>query len=169
MDAFLTIVSKQDTRRYSDAEIPEEVTRRILEAARVSGNAMNRQNRRFVVLEPETRKRASQFITRPTNLEGAAFAVAIIATDGAWDAFDAGRAAQNMMLAAWAEGVASCPNAMADQDAMNELLGAEAPERVVTVVSFGYPSSGRTPDSRSESEWLERLDRVGLGEITTTV
>ena len=169
VDAFLTVISKQDTRKYRDEPIPDEVVQRILQAGRVSGNAMNHQHRRFVVLEPATRKRASRFVTRPPNLEGSSLAIAIIVTEGTWDAFDAGRAAQNMMLAAWAEGVASCPNAMADQEGMNELLGATGSERAVTVISFGYPISRRTPESRSESEWLERLDRIGLDEITSKV
>ncbi len=43
MDAFLAIASKRDTRRYADAQIPQEVERRILEAGRVSGSARNRQ------------------------------------------------------------------------------------------------------------------------------
>lgn len=169
MNAFLTIASKRDTRRYRDEEIPEEVIRRILEAGRVSGNAMNRQQRRFVVLKPETRERAAAMVTRPSNLRGSRLTIAVVAADGQFADFDAGRASQNMMLAAWADGVASCPNAIADQAGIDGLLGVGESERVVTILSFGYPASGLSPDSRPAPEWLRRADRVPLDAVTTTV
>jgi hypothetical protein len=46
--------------------------------------------------------------TRPGNARGAALVVAIVASGRGPTAFDVGRAAQNMMLAAWEEGVGSC-------------------------------------------------------------
>ena len=37
--------------------------------------------------------------------------------------FDAGRAAQNMMLAAWGDGIGSCPNGIANPEALAAVLG----------------------------------------------
>ena len=51
-----------------------------------------------------------------------------------------------MMLAAWNDGVASCPNGIADADAANEALGLEEPP--VNVLSFGYPA--RQPPARRD-------------------
>ena len=39
------------------------------------------------------------------------------------DGLDAGRAGQNMMLTAWAEGVLSCPVGLADHSVCQEVLG----------------------------------------------
>ena len=50
MDAFLTVASKREVRRYDAQPLEEDAIRRILEAGRVAGSASNRQNRRFVVL-----------------------------------------------------------------------------------------------------------------------
>ena len=50
MDAFLTVASKREVRRYDARPLAEDSTRRILDAGRVAGSASNRQNRRFVVL-----------------------------------------------------------------------------------------------------------------------
>jgi nitroreductase len=80
-------------------------------------------------------------------------------------AFDAGRAAQNMMLAAWNEGVVSCPNGIANPESLAELLGLEADVQVQIVLSFGYPARAREPEARPPEEWIRRADRRPLGEV----
>lgn len=162
MDTFLTIASKRDQRSYSADPVPDDVLEQVLEAGRVSGSAKNRQDRRFVVLSAEARARAASMVTRPTNLEGAAAAIAIVTVSdgGSWADFDAGRAAQNMMLAAWASGVGSCPNALADAEAIASLLAVSEEERVAVILSFGFPPGGHDPSSRPVEEWLSRADRL---------
>lgn len=58
-------------------------------------------------------------------------------------------AAQNMMLAAWNDGVASCPNGLPDPASVGELLGLGDGERVVIVLSFGFPHGARDPAART--------------------
>jgi nitroreductase len=50
-----------------------------------------------------------------------------------------------MMLAAWNDGVASCPNRLPDPAPVGELLGLGEAERVVIVLSFGSPAVPSTP------------------------
>lgn len=169
MDTFQTIASKRDLRSYAPEPVPEEVLARVLQAGRLSGNAMNRQQRRFVVLSPQARDRAAPSVTRPSNLERCAAAVGIVVESGQWAAFDAGRAAQGMMLAAWNEGIGSCPNALADRDAISELVGTEEGEEVAVVLSFGYPPGHTDPESRSLEEWLAAADREPLSKLVTRV
>jgi nitroreductase len=107
-------------------------------------------------------------VTRPSNLERATLAVAIVTPESSYAGFDAGRAAQNMMLAAWDDGVASCPNAVADQDLLRRLLGLQEGERVAVIVSFGM-AAGRDAQSRSADEWLGGADRVPLDSIVQKV
>jgi nitroreductase len=168
METFLTIASKRDTRTYAETRIPPDVVERILEAARVTGNAKNLQERRFVVLET-VREQAASFVTRPGNLAGSVFAVAIVTGTGKFADFDAGRVAQSMMLAAWNDGVASCPNAIADDAAMADLLGAGAEERVAILVSFGYPTSRRDPERRTAPQWLAGADRSPVDDLVSVV
>ena len=93
-----------------------------------------------------------------------------IAVDGAgstMSGFDAGRAAQNIMLAAWDEGVASCPNGIADAEWAAEVLSLdEAPALVLT---FGYPAKHPGAESRSAEEWSARADRKPLDEIVSRI
>ena len=75
--------------------------------------------------------------------------------------FDTGRAAQNLMLAAWNEGVASSPNGIADAAAAEELLGGE----VAIVLSLGYPARPRDPRIARAEEWSARANRRPLDEL----
>jgi nitroreductase len=170
MDTFLTIASKRDTRNYDGRPLPADAVERILQAGRVAGSARNRQQRRFWALESESsRLGASAAVTRPSNLADAAFAVAVTVKPSSWAPFDAARAAQNMMLAAANDGIASCPNAIADAGALTALLGLEDDEEVAVVVSFGYPARARAADSRSIKEWLEKADRLPIEQLVRRI
>ncbi len=165
MDAFLAIVSKRDTRAYASRPIPEDVVTRLLEAGRVAGSAMNRQPWTFVVVEqPELRERLADAVYVPDNVRGAALVV-VLALDGGAGVFDAGRAAQNMMLAAWNEGVASCPNGMPDPALAAEALGLEESLRPQVILTFGYPAREREPGARAPEEWIAQADRKPLAEV----
>ena len=164
VDTYLAIASKRDQRRYADREIPEHLVQRILDAGRLSGSANNRQPWRFLVLESrDLVERLATMVYAPKNLLGATLVVAIV-TPGGRRALDVGRAAQNMMLAAWNEGVTSCPNGLPDPDlAARELRLGE--ERPVLVLSFGYPAAERNPESRPAEEWSHRANRRPLDQL----
>jgi nitroreductase len=163
MDTFLAIASKRDQRQYADREIPEEIVRRILDAGRIAGSAKNRQPWRFLVLEnQELRERVAETVYAPRNLLGSQLAIAIVVTGS--PGFDAGRAAQNMMLAAWNDGVTSCPNGMPDRAGTGEILSLGADEEVVTVLAFGYPARAPNPEGRTANEWIARAKRKPFDE-----
>ena len=165
VDTYLAIASKRDQRRYADQAIPEEVVRRILDAGRLAGSARNRQPWRFVVIESrDAVERLAQTVYAPQNLLGAKLVLAIV-TEGGKRALDVGRAAQNMMLAAWNEGVTSCPNGTTDAERAAQELGLGDEEQPVLILSFGYPARRREPESRPADEWSRRANRTPLDEI----
>ena len=164
MDTFLAIASKRDQRVYADRDIPEDVVERILEAGHIAGSASNRQPWRFVVLaSPEARKQVAPTVYAPVNVEGSRLAIAIVVKGN--PGFDSGRCAQNMMLAAWNDGVTSCPNGMPDPEATGAILGLGDDERVISILSFGYPVDGRTGADRPAEKWLARAKRKPLKEL----
>ncbi len=158
MDTFLAIASKRDERAYAATPIPDEVTCRILDAGRLSGSARNAQRWEFVVVDGEARERLAAAVYAPQNVRSAALVVAIV---GEARPFDVGRCAQNMMLAAWNEGVVSCPNGLRDPEAAAGICGGE----VRAVLSFGYPARPRDPSRRSAEEWSRRARRRPLEEL----
>jgi nitroreductase len=70
-----------------------------------------------------------------------------------------------MMLAAWNEGVASCPNGMPEAAKTAEVLGLVGEERPAVVLSFGYPVTPRDPQRLTAEEWSARADRKPLAEL----
>jgi nitroreductase len=165
VDVYLAIVSKREVRAYADRPLPDDALRRVLEAGRLAGSSRNRQARRFVVLRDDALARAAEAVWSPGNVSGAALAVAIVIRGKGPTGFDAGRAAQNMMLAAWGEGIGSCPNGIADPEALAAVLGHAGDEQVATVLSFGYPARPVDPESRTPDEWIERANRLAFDDV----
>ncbi|CAN0499141.1 unnamed protein product, partial [Phaeothamnion confervicola] len=109
-------------------------------------------------------------VYRPGNvLDAGLVVVVVVSPGGGLVDFDAGRAAQSMMLAGWAEGITSCPNGISDADALARALAIEPPERAVVVIGFGAPSKPRDPERRTPEEWSARAKRLPLDSIVTHV
>lgn len=70
-------------------------------------------------------------------------AVALFMENAKLPEVDGARAMQNMILAAWELGVASCWITNFDETAAKTVLGAPEHLRLITVVPFGYPKEKR--------------------------
>jgi nitroreductase len=165
VDTFLAIASRREVRAYADRPIPDEVVRRILDAGRLSGSAGNQQPWRFVLVSGEAQAALADVVSEPGNVRGAALVVALVIGGKGHVSFDAGRCAQNMLLAAWNEGVGGSPNGLADRDAANAIVGVPEDRSIAIVLSFGYPARPRDPQSRSAEEWSARARRKPLDEL----
>ncbi|TMC70717.1 MAG: hypothetical protein E6J15_12110, partial [Chloroflexi bacterium] len=129
----------------------------------------NSQPWRFVVLEDrQHRHDLANLIMAPRNLDRCAVAIAVVLLNERLR-FDAGRVAQNMMVAAWALGVGSCPNSVRpdEHDRMRKELGAPADSAIATIVTLGYPASGQPrPRAKADPEKiLTKLNRLPLEEL----
>jgi len=132
--------------------------RRILDPGRIAGSAKNRPPWRFLVLgDRGLVDQVAQTVYGPPNLLGAPLVIAIVVGGKGLVAFGAGRAVQNMMLAAWNERVVSCPNGIANPESLAALLGLEADEQVQIVLSFGHPARPQDPGARPPEELARHL------------
>ena len=166
METFLAIASRRDERRYLPQPLPPATVELLLDAGRLSGSSRNGQPWEFVIPECSTRvERLSRAVYVPDNVTSAGLIVAIVVHGAGPVLFDAGRAAQSMLLASWAGGIASCPNGIADEALAGDVLECGAGEVPVIVLSFGLPDRPRDPDSRSAEEWSARANRKPLGEV----
>ena len=169
MDTYLAVASKRDWRSYADRPVAEDVLQRILDAGRLSGSSVNKQPWTFVVVEsPEAKERVAETVYAQDNIRTCAFAVAIATENGDYP-FDVGRAMQNMMLAAWNEGIVSCPNGMPDSEVAARALGLEEGIVPVNIPSFGYPKRPRDPEAHTAEEWSAEANRRRLGELVTRI
>jgi nitroreductase len=170
VDTFLAIASRRDERRYGPEPLPEDVVARILDAGRLAGSASNRQPWAFVVPDtPERVEALARAVYVPDNVLGAGLVVGVVLTGRRQASFDAGRAAQNMLLAAWNEGVSSCPNGLEDRDAAHAALGLGDDETPVIVLTFGVPERRRDPGSRTAEDWSARANRRPLDDVVRRV
>ena len=170
MDTLLAIASRRDERRTLSAPLPETVIERLLDAGRLSGSSRNAQPWVFVVPEGRSTIEAlAAAVFVPENVLSAGLVVAILVHGKGPVSFDAGRAAQSMLLAAWAEGLASCPNGIADEELARQALGVGEQESPVIVLSFGLPEKPRDPERHSVEEWSLRANRKPLAEVVRRI
>lgn len=170
MDARLLIASLRAVRRYRRDPLDAAVERRILDAGRLTGSASNRQPWTFVVVGPGAREAVAGALFSPAHVLEAPFVVAVVVRPlGRLYDVDAGRAAQNMMLAAWDDGVGSCPNGVADPMALAAALGLDDDQRAPLVISFGHPRSARDPRRRPPERWSAGARRLPLEDVVRVV
>ena len=168
VNAYLAIASLRVVREYSDRPISGQSVNRILEAGRATGSSKNAQRWRFyVVTDRASLSRLADTVFAPGNIQGAQVAIAI-GNMGKGD-FDIGRVAQNMMLAAWSEGIGSAPNSVRDAEAIRSLIPVQEGETVRTVLSLGYPQHPRQIREDDVDGILQRIDRKPLDELVVRV
>ncbi len=164
-EAYLSIITRREIRDYSAEPLERQTIERILQAGRATGSSRNRQPWRFyVVTAKESLDEIAETVAAPENIRSCAAAVAIVMTRKR--GFDSGRVFQNMALAAWSLGVASCPNTVMEKERCSELLDLEPEWNVASIISLGWPAHPIGPHDDDPDAILQRIDRKPLEELT---
>jgi nitroreductase len=167
-DAYETLLAYRSVRHFTAAPIPEESLTRILQAGRWAGSAKNTQPWHFIVVrERETLQQLATCGRYASHLSGAAAAVILAMVPGSWADFDAGRASQNIMLAAWTEGVGSCIASLHDEDRARDLLGIPPDLQAKVAISLGYSleDDPQTIEGLPREQVLAHLGRQPLDKL----
>lgn len=161
MTPYEAIVSKRDVRDYTGEPIPDDVLRRVLQAGRMAGSAKNQEVNRLIVFRDQTVQDQladagdfSSWIGTSAVIIGIASPVASLRM------FDVGRMAQNMMIAAQGEGLASCPVTLQHQDRARAAAGLPEDWDMTMIITLGWPVAD-VPDSSL------RRRRVPLDELVS--
>jgi nitroreductase len=158
MDAYTAVIHKRDQRAFLSRPIPEDALRRILQAARMTGSSKNREPNRLVVVRDRERLAAMAALSPFARwLARAAAAVVIVQVER--HEFDAGRCAQNMMVAAWNDGIGSCPAHVPEAE-LARLLGIPEGLHVNRVIGFGYVDPQRADPPASVARRRLPLDQL---------
>ncbi len=128
-------------REYQDKELPDDVVRRIAEAAHLTASASNAQPWHFVVVRDRERlgKLASMLRTGPYVASASGAVIVAYEKENRLAVSDASRAIQSMLLTAWGDGVGSNWVGFAGMDAVRKEFGLPDAYDVLAVVPLGYP------------------------------
>ncbi len=168
-DAYDILLSCRSIRHFQETSLPDDALTRILQAGRWTGSAKNVQPWQFVVVRAkETLGQLASCGRYASHLKGAAAAVVIVTSSGNWAVFDAGRAAQNMMLAAWADGIGSCIASLHDEAQARDILRIPEDLQATIAISFGYPleDAPQTIEGRPREDVLVYIGRQPLDKLT---
>jgi nitroreductase len=179
MDAHDAIAARTSTRAFADRPVPRAVLERLLGAAVRAPNHKLTEPWRFAVL---TGKSAARFADlrrahRATRFADPASPEAVRAIDKTYrealgtpafvvvmcavsddpvrreeDYASVMMAAQNLLIAATAEGLGSYlrTGGLLEDAGLKELVQIPAGHRIVAVISLGYPAAPERPKPRSE-------------------
>lgn len=140
MDVEEAVRTMLAVRSYSSQRVPDSLIEEILNAGRLTASSQNNQEWDFVVIEDRDRLRELGDLARSGGyIADAAFAVAVLTGDYGTALADAGRAAQDMMLVAWGQGVGSNWVGNVASDAIREFLNIPGDRQVSVIIPFGYP------------------------------
>jgi nitroreductase len=133
-------------RRFTDEPLDEAALHEILEVSRWSGSSMNGQPWTFLVIRDRSIRARIGEITRYASfvaLAPVAIAIVMPGQDPESDAYDEGRVAERMLIAASALGLGAgigWTDGTAEREAVGGLLGVTPPSFVRTIVSIGHPT-----------------------------
>ena len=156
-DLYEFVVGLRALRDYKPTPISEADMSAILEAARWTGSSKNLQNWSFVVVQDEDVKQQVADCGDYTAPVRNAPAVIVIVEEPGGYVFDSGRVAQNIMLAAAAIGVASCPITLQRSDDAAEVLGLGEGRSCRYAVTLGYPTDDAVPKKKGGRKPLDEL------------
>lgn len=144
-DFYDKLLRLRALREYQDRAIAEEDLGRILEAARWTGSSKNLQNWSFVVVrDPDQKAKLADCGDFTDPIRRAPAVIAIVQEPDGYE-FDTGRVAQNIMLAADAIGVATCPITLHRDGDAASVLNLPDGARCRYAVTLGYAVDSAVP------------------------
>lgn len=165
MEIFEAVRTVLAVREYQDKPVPPDVVRKIVEAGRLTGSAMNAQPWHFIVVENrETLGRLGAAATSGPYVAQAPLAVVVAIERTRFAVSDGSRAIQSMMLTAWADGVASnWVGFVGGLTTVNAILGIPNTLDVLAIVPFGYPTRrlGKGKKQRKPLSQVAHRERYG--------
>lgn len=166
------LLRARQVREFTEEPVSDADLHALTEVARWSGSSQNRQPWRFLVVRDAAtlRRLASAGLPQTRALRSATAAIVIVLSDDASrrsiDAYDDGRAAERVLIAAGMLGLGAGITFIRDdvQAEARAILGLPEDRRVETIVALGHPTDdARRPKSQPGQARLAR-DRTVFAE-----
>jgi FMN reductase (NADPH) len=137
-----SILALRAIRQFDERPLSEGDMAAVLKAAQWTGSSKNRQNWSFIVVDdPEQKDALCEAGDFTTPIRNAPAVICLVQEPDGYE-FDTGRLAQNIMLAADAIGLATCPITLHRDEVAAEVLGLPEGVRCRYAVAIGYPGDG---------------------------
>ena len=170
LSVFKTIGNRGTIRRYLDKPISQKDMIKIIESARLSQSAANRQPWQFIIVTDVSMKKNLSKASR--NQESVSTAAAVIvclanpteaAKVGPFEGFlvDGSISIENMALTSWELGIGSCWIGAYDEKAVKELLIIPETIRVISLLTLGYPNEKPKVKNRKILADILHYERYG--------
>jgi len=161
MNTFDCIVTHFAAREFHPDKIPGNVLAKILQAGQLSQSGLNLQPWHFVLMrDPERLKRLAEFAETGRYIANAAAALVILVNSrNRLRVIDGTRAAQDMIMAAWEQGVGSCWVGTFDEEKIRHMINAPPEFTILSLIALGYPSK--------HAKGLQRKKRKAPSEVAS--
>ncbi|MBN2199951.1 MAG: nitroreductase family protein [Candidatus Aminicenantes bacterium] len=172
MTVLEAIQKRRSVRKYRPDSVPEEVLRRVLEAARLAPSGKNLQPWRFILVRSaETKERLARASADQTFIAEAPLVVVACADPESsyarmgrymksWTV-DVACALEHLMLQAAAEGLGTCWIGAFEEGAVKALLDVPDGIRVLALTPLGYPADDPDFGGRKRLEEIVFYERYG--------
>ena len=168
MDFYQVIETRRSVRSYKPDPIPEDVLKKVLNAARIAPSGSNRQPWKFIIIKDEERKKKMVELCEGQSFVAEA-PVLIVACGrnihynrGGWMGdysviVDVAIAVDHLTLAARAEGLGTCWIGSFDNEGIKKFLNIPEDVNVVALTPLGYPES---PDAFKPVSNRKKLEEI---------
>ena len=149
MNGVEKMLTRKSIRKYKKEPISDNVLKNILEAGRRSPSAVNAQPWHFVVLRDQKAKEACSFrgyngFTREADIIVVGLYKPSEVMIEKLSLMDVTIALQNMVTAAWLQGVGSCWIGAWNDAKLRDTLHLPTDSKIVGLVTFGIPDENPT-------------------------
>ncbi|KYK34745.1 MAG: hypothetical protein AYK19_02410 [Theionarchaea archaeon DG-70-1] len=168
MNVFDVMRNRRSIRKYKKDPVEDEKVIKCLEAARWAPSASNRQPWHFVVVtDQEMRKTLADMHPYGRFMKESPVVIVVLCDPEKhpkYYMYDPCVATQNLLLAAYAQGLGTCWMGMVNvgfEEDMKQVLHIPEKMRILCCVSMGYPDE--TPSStRRELEEIVSYEKYGI-------
>jgi nitroreductase len=152
MDLYEAIYRRQSIRSFEDRDISDEAIKRLISAACQAPSAGNLQTWRFYVVKDKEKKEDLARAALNQHFVSQAPAVIVVCADLALAAAgygergvslfalqDTAAAIENLLLAAYGEGLGACWVGSFDEEEVRDILRLSTSWKPVAIIPLGYP------------------------------
>lgn len=164
-DAYKAIVERRTVRQYKQEKITEDKLEKLVNAARVAPSAANLQPLEYVVIKDQNKLRWvfetlkwAGYIAPAGNPKENEMPTAYIAIlinkdiNSSHASYDAGAAIENILLAAWEEGIGTCWIRSVEREKLRQILNVPEKYEIDAVVALGYKA-----ENPKEEEYVDTI------------